>query len=197
MTGCDRTSSPVPAIDVTAFPIPPFCRLRDLRLARSRMNQREFLRGDYDGVLMSRRGGMRSRKWPDEVKARIVAEDERETSGARALLNLGHTFGHALEAVSRYGKYLHGEAISIGQVAAAKISRDVLGLGQAEVDRIEALFAQANLPTSVRLAKRLTLRKVAWPSRAANTKSASTSGAGGARCGPRSVRSIRTTRSSN
>ena len=38
------------------------------------MNQREFLRGDYDGVLMSRRGGMRSRKWPDEVKARIVAE---------------------------------------------------------------------------------------------------------------------------
>ena len=87
-----------------------------------------------------------------QIKAKVVGQDERE-GGLRAILNYGHTIGHALEAVSRYGKYLHGEAISIGQVAAAKISRDVLGLGQAEVDRIEALFAQANLPTSVRLAK--------------------------------------------
>ena len=87
-----------------------------------------------------------------QIKANVVAEDERE-GGLRAILNYGHTIGHALEAVSRYGKYLHGEAISIGQVAAAKISRDVLGLAQAEVDRIERLFAQAGLPTSVRLSK--------------------------------------------
>ena len=75
------------------------------------------------------------------------------SSGLRAILNYGHTIGHALEAISRYGKYLHGDAISIGQVAASKISRDVLGFGQAEVDRIEALFARAGLPTTVRLAK--------------------------------------------
>jgi len=87
-----------------------------------------------------------------QIKARVVEQDERE-GGLRAILNYGHTIGHALEAISRYGKYLHGEAISIGQVAAAKISRDILGLGQAEVDRIEALFTQAGLPTSVRLAK--------------------------------------------
>ena len=67
-----------------------------------------------------------------EIKAAVVSADEKE-SGLRAILNYGHTIGHALEAISRYGKYLHGEAISIGQVAAAKISRDVLGLGQAEV----------------------------------------------------------------
>ena len=87
-----------------------------------------------------------------QIKARVVEQDERE-GGLRAILNYGHTIGHALEAISGYGRYLHGEAISIGQVAAAKISRDLLGLGQAEVDRIEALFTQADLPTTVRLAK--------------------------------------------
>jgi len=86
------------------------------------------------------------------IKARVVEQDERE-SGLRAILNYGHTIGHALEAISRYGRYLHGEAISIGQVAAAKISRDMLGLSQAQVDRIEALFTVASLPTSVHLAK--------------------------------------------
>ena len=85
-----------------------------------------------------------------QIKARIVEQDERESS-LRAILNYGHTIGHALEAVSRYGKYLHGEAISIGQVAASKISRDVLGLPQTEVNRIKCLFDQAGLPTSVRL----------------------------------------------
>ncbi len=87
-----------------------------------------------------------------QIKANVVEQDEREV-GLRAILNYGHTIGHALEAISRYGKYLHGEAISIGQMAAAKISRDVLGLGQTEVDRIEALFTQAGLPTAVRLRK--------------------------------------------
>jgi 3-dehydroquinate synthase len=86
-----------------------------------------------------------------QIKAKVVEQDERE-DGLRAILNYGHTIGHALETISRYGKYLHGEAISIGQVAASRISRDVLGLGQAEVDRIEALFARAGLRTTVRLA---------------------------------------------
>ena len=85
-----------------------------------------------------------------EIKAEVVGQDETE-SGLRAILNFGHTIGHALEAISRYGKYLHGEAISIGQVAAAKLSRRILGLPQVQVDRIVNLFARAGLPTQVSL----------------------------------------------
>lgn len=85
-----------------------------------------------------------------EIKAEVVGQDETET-GLRAILNFGHTIGHGLEAISRYGKYLHGEAISIGQVAAAIISTRVHGLAQTDADRIRTLFKRAGLPTSVRL----------------------------------------------
>lgn len=85
-----------------------------------------------------------------EIKAEVVGQDETE-SGLRAILNFGHTLGHGLEAISSYGKYLHGEAISIGQVAAAQLSAKVLGLPAAEVRRIASLFARAGLPTTVRL----------------------------------------------
>lgn len=85
-----------------------------------------------------------------EIKAGVVGQDETE-GGLRAILNFGHTVGHALEAISRYGKYLHGEAIAIGQVAAAKLSQDLVGLPANEAQRIEALFQRAGLPTSVRL----------------------------------------------
>jgi 3-dehydroquinate synthase len=84
------------------------------------------------------------------IKADIVRQDETE-SGLRAVLNFGHTIGHALEAISRYGRYLHGEAIAIGQVAAAKFSAALLGLPLTEVGRITTLFARAGLPTTVRL----------------------------------------------
>src|SRR5204863_2164687 len=87
-----------------------------------------------------------------EIKAQIVAEDETE-SGLRAILNFGHTIGHAIEAVSGYGTYLHGEAISIGQVAAAELSNSLAGLPAAEMERITNLFREAGLPTSVHLAK--------------------------------------------
>ena len=87
-----------------------------------------------------------------EIKADIVGQDETET-GVRAILNFGHTIGHALEAISHYGKYLHGEAISIGQVAAAMLSSRITDLPLADVDRIRALFKKAGLPVSVRLAK--------------------------------------------
>jgi 3-dehydroquinate synthase len=69
-----------------------------------------------------------------EIKAEVVGQDETE-SGLRAILNFGHTIGHALEAISRYGKYLHGEAISIGQVAAAMISAKVRGMPAKDVER--------------------------------------------------------------
>jgi len=85
-----------------------------------------------------------------EIKADVVRQDETE-SGLRAILNFGHTVGHALEAISHYGKYLHGEAIAIGQVAAAKLSAQVLGLPAEEVERIERIFQRAGLPTQMKL----------------------------------------------
>jgi 3-dehydroquinate synthase len=85
-----------------------------------------------------------------EIKADVVAQDETE-SGLRAILNFGHTIGHAIENISGYGTYLHGEAISIGQVAAAKLSRAVLGLPERDVERIENLFGRAGLPVEISL----------------------------------------------
>jgi 3-dehydroquinate synthase len=85
-----------------------------------------------------------------EIKAEVVARDETE-SGPRAILNFGHTIGHAIENSSGYGKFLHGEAIAIGQVAAAKISEKILGLPKRDVQRIENLFVRAGLPTEIKL----------------------------------------------
>ncbi|RTL56885.1 MAG: 3-dehydroquinate synthase [Rhodocyclaceae bacterium] len=81
-------------------------------------------------------------------KAEVVAGDERETAkvGGRALLNLGHTFGHAIEAGLGYGQWLHGEAVAAGTVMAAELSRRLGWLSQADVDRIRTLFAAAKLP---------------------------------------------------
>ena len=84
------------------------------------------------------------------IKAKVVGQDEKE-EGLRAILNFGHTIGHGLEAISRYGKYLHGEAISIGQMAAARISSSLCGLPAADVDRMASLFTHAGLPTGVKL----------------------------------------------
>ncbi|HUC85515.1 MAG TPA: 3-dehydroquinate synthase [Candidatus Acidoferrales bacterium] len=85
-----------------------------------------------------------------EIKADVVGQDETE-SGLRAILNFGHTVGHAIENTSGYGKYLHGEAISIGQVAAARLSQMMLGLPSGDVARIEKLFASAGLPVRCKL----------------------------------------------
>jgi 3-dehydroquinate synthase len=81
-----------------------------------------------------------------ELKARIVAEDERE-SGARALLNFGHTFGHAIEAGTGYGAWLHGEAIAAGMVMAAELSLLMGHLKKNEVSRVRELLKRAGLPT--------------------------------------------------
>lgn len=79
------------------------------------------------------------------IKAAVVAEDERE-QGRRALLNLGHTFGHALEAIGGYGEWLHGEAVAIGTVMAARLSQSLGWLDSADCVRIESLFKRAQLP---------------------------------------------------
>jgi 3-dehydroquinate synthase len=81
-----------------------------------------------------------------ENKAAVVAADERE-SGERALLNLGHTFGHAIEAGMGYGVWLHGEAVAAGTMLAADLSRRLGWLSEADVARIAALHQAANLPT--------------------------------------------------
>ncbi len=80
------------------------------------------------------------------IKAAIVAADERE-GGVRALLNFGHTFGHAIEADAGYGAWLHGEAVGAGMVLAARLSARVRGLPTADVDRLIALLRQLNVPT--------------------------------------------------
>ena len=85
-----------------------------------------------------------------EIKADVVARDERD-GGVRAVLNFGHTVGHALEAITGYGEYLHGEAISVGQVAAAMLSARQLGLDAGAVKRIRNLLCSLGLPVSVAL----------------------------------------------
>lgn len=79
------------------------------------------------------------------LKAEIVAEDETE-QGVRALLNLGHTFGHAIEAHQGYGNWLHGEAVGTGMVMAAELSRRLGWLDTARVERVRAVVAAAGLP---------------------------------------------------
>ncbi len=80
-----------------------------------------------------------------ENKAEIVAADEKE-KGIRALLNLGHTFGHAIENGMGYGVWLHGEAVAAGTVMAAELSRRMKLIGEADVQRIRKIFIQAGLP---------------------------------------------------
>jgi 3-dehydroquinate synthase len=81
-------------------------------------------------------------------KATIVASDARE-GGLRKILNYGHTAGHALEASSGYGHFLHGEAVAIGMVAAGRLSQASAGLSADEAERLERLIARAGLPTAM------------------------------------------------
>ena len=86
------------------------------------------------------------------LKAKIVESDERETAkeGGRALLNLGHTFGHAIENAAGYGEYLHGEAVAIGLCAAARLSQKLGYVGGGQVGRVERVVAAHALPTRLR-----------------------------------------------
>jgi len=80
------------------------------------------------------------------IKARIVEADEHETSGLRALLNFGHTLGHAIEAAAGYGGLLHGEAISLGLRAALSLSCQLCGLPVADAARVLGLLRRFDLP---------------------------------------------------
>lgn len=108
-----------------------------------------YLQNNIDG-LMSRDKSMiiESVYRSCEDKADIVAQDELE-AGKRALLNLGHTFGHAIENTLGYGNYLHGEAISVGMLMAAKLSQLEDQLSANEVGEIQHLLEKSNLPISI------------------------------------------------
>ncbi|HRK79420.1 MAG TPA: 3-dehydroquinate synthase [Thiobacillus sp.] len=80
-----------------------------------------------------------------EIKAQVVGQDERE-GGIRAILNLGHTFGHAIETGMGYGNWLHGEAVAAGMVMAAQTSQHMGWIAEADVERIRALIRAAGLP---------------------------------------------------
>lgn len=83
-----------------------------------------------------------------QIKADFVEEDERE-SGPRALLNLGHTIGHALEAYTHYQRWLHGEAVAIGLYCAALLSAEICNLPKESIDEIEQLLVHADLPRRI------------------------------------------------
>ena len=80
-------------------------------------------------------------------KAEVVAQDEKET-GIRAILNLGHTFGHAIETATNYNTWLHGEAVAMGIMLAAKLSRQRGSLKQSDVERVGRILRKASLPIS-------------------------------------------------
>lgn len=82
-----------------------------------------------------------------EIKAEVVSEDERE-AGRRALLNLGHTFGHGIETGLGYGTWLHGEAVAAGICLAADLSARLDWIERSQVERVRALLQRAGLPTA-------------------------------------------------
>ena len=93
-----------------------------------------------------------------QIKSRIVAKDERDETGERALLNFGHTIGHAIERAGNYSKFLHGEAVSLGMVAACIISVTKAGLRLKQRDAIVSLLKQFALPT--RLPSKFSRKKI-------------------------------------
>ena len=107
----------------------------------------EWLEANMDG-LMARDAELLAQAVERSClnKAQVVAADERE-SGERATLNLGHTFGHAVETGLGYGEVLHGEAVAIGMCQAADLSRRMGWLSEVDVNRVVQLLARAGLPT--------------------------------------------------
>jgi len=84
------------------------------------------------------------------IKARVVSQDEKEREGKRTILNYGHTIGHGLEAASQYKRFLHGEAVAIGMMSAARLSQRLGLLPSAAVERQQALLQRFGLPISLR-----------------------------------------------
>jgi 3-dehydroquinate synthase len=84
-----------------------------------------------------------------ELKADVVSQDEYETKGLRAVLNYGHTFGHAFEALAGYGGLLHGEAVSIGMICASRLAESLGRITAEDTRRQKKLLSELKLPISV------------------------------------------------
>lgn len=107
-----------------------------------------WLEGNLERLLARERAALEHAvRRSCELKAAVVAADERE-SGARALLNFGHTFGHAIETATGYGTWLHGEAVAAGMVVAAELSERCGLLAKGQAARLRTLLARAGLPVA-------------------------------------------------
>lgn len=107
----------------------------------------DWIEANIDALLRRDRAALaHAVKRSCEIKAEVVGQDERE-AGLRAILNFGHTFGHAIEAGLGYGEWLHGEAVGCGMVMALQLSRRLGLVDDAFVQRLTALIGRAGLPT--------------------------------------------------
>jgi 3-dehydroquinate synthetase len=107
-----------------------------LKLLEDRANDLIKLKPDITSKVISRSAA---------IKCRVVSEDERET-GIRTILNYGHTVAHGLEAATDYGRFLHGEAVAIGMMAAARLSRQLKLLSEKAIERHKAILHKFGLP---------------------------------------------------
>ena len=108
----------------------------------------EWLESNLDHLLARDPGALEYAIYRScQNKAEIVVADEHE-HGERALLNLGHTFGHAIETGMGYGEWLHGEAVAAGTMMAAELSRQLGWIGSGDVARVDEIFRRAGLPVS-------------------------------------------------
>src|SRR5665647_771384 len=106
----------------------------------------DWLEGNIDGLMARETGALaHAVRRSCEIKAWVVGQDERE-AGLRAILNFGHTFGHAIEAGLGYGQWLHGEAVGCGMVMAAHLSQRLGLVDAALVQRLTTLIQKAGLP---------------------------------------------------
>jgi 3-dehydroquinate synthase len=107
----------------------------------------------FDTISNRKKGGLTPPELIDIIercsflKAKVVETDETERSGERAILNFGHTVGHAIEATTRFHRQHHGESIAIGMMAASKISEQLGMLSMESVDKVDKVLAQFGLPT--------------------------------------------------
>ena len=106
----------------------------------------DWIEANLDGLLARDEGLLaRSVRRSCEIKAEVVSQDERE-AGVRARLNLGHTFGHAIEAGMEYGRWLHGEAVAAGTCMAADLAARMDWISAADAGRVQGLIRRAGLP---------------------------------------------------
>lgn len=111
----------------------------------------EFIEKNYKNILSLNKKALEFIVWRCSlIKSKIVSLDEKEHRGIRTILNYGHTIGHALETIGGYKRYSHGEAVALGMIAAARISRKMNLINSRDRLRIEQLIFKVGLPTNIK-----------------------------------------------